>query len=100
MNTCKIVIEKRALTVVSDMQLCDFQIGMRALPYKENFIKSFSEDSSPDVTEEEFHSCVLRDAKQFQEAVIAVCTPIIDFYRERNMIIEHVPDQSESSLEL
>ena len=100
MNTCKIVIEKRALTVISNMQFCGFQIGMRALPYKENFIKSFSEDSSPDVTEEEFHSCVLRDAKQFQEAVIAVCTPIIDFYRERNMIIVHVPDQSESSSEL
>ena len=82
------------------MQFCGFQIGMRALPYKENFIKSFSEDSSPDVTEEEFHSCALRDAKHFQEAVIAVCTPIIDFYRERNMIIVHVPDQSESSLEL
>ena len=100
MNTCKIVIEKRALTVISNMQFCGFQIGMRALPYKENFIKSFSEDSSPDVTEEEFHSCALHDAKQFQEAVIAVCTPIIDFYSERNMFIVHVPDQAESSLEL
>lgn len=67
---------------------------MRALPYKENFIKSFAEDTASDVTEEQFLACALRDTKHYQESVIEVCAPIIEFYRKHNMIV--LQDQTDS----
>lgn len=67
---------------------------MRALPYKKDFIASFCEDADSDGTDEQYVSSTLRDAELYQEAVISVCTPVIEFYRERNMII--IQDQTSS----
>lgn len=60
---------------------------MRAVPYKETFIRSLVDDPTVDLSDEKIMKSIMKNTTEYQTAVKKVCAPLISFYRERNMIV-------------
>lgn len=64
-----------------------YQVAMRALPYKQDFLKSLLDDPDLEVTDERVVNSLLEHMHSYQRAIQVVCTPLLTFYKQRNMVI-------------